>query len=177
MKKTNRLSLSCLAWLGRSTQLQLTATDARLYEIDHHWTRRIHSTRDDAYNVHNITPDPLSRIDSIHCNRSNQERGRVTGSRNKKPLQTACEYQDEKHNKNIENTYLFLTKTWKSETSDSRDSLVASASVASDATKLTGGDEDENEAPATLVAIPVCVSAPPEIEIEILDTEYLHSLC
>lgn len=53
---------------------------------------------------------------------------------------------------------------------------MASASVASDATKLTGGDEDDNEAPATLVAIPVCVSAPPEIEIEILDTEYLHSL-
>lgn len=79
------LALRCpVSLTGRSTQLQLTATDARLYEIDHHWTRRIHSTRDDAYKVHNITPDPLSRIDSIHCNRSNQERGRVTGPRNKK---------------------------------------------------------------------------------------------
>jgi hypothetical protein len=68
-------------------------------------------------------------------------------------IQTAYEYPDDKHKK-PENTYLFLAKTWKSETSDSRDSLVASASVASDATKLTGGDEDENEAPATLVAIP-----------------------
>jgi hypothetical protein len=37
------------------------------------------------------------------------------------------------------NTYLFdmyRTKTWKSETSDSRDSLVASATVASDAKKM-----------------------------------------
>jgi hypothetical protein len=86
------LALRCpVSLTGRSTQLQLTATYARLYEIDHHWTtpytrvtRLIHSTRDDAYKVHNITHDPLSRIDSIHCNRSNQERGRVTDPRNKK---------------------------------------------------------------------------------------------
>lgn len=115
MKKTNMLP--CLALPGlalrcpvsltrRSTQLQLTATDARLYEIDHHWTtpctrvtRLIHSTRDDAYKVHNITHDPLSRIDSIHCNRSNQERGRVTDPRNKEKIQTACEYPDDKQYK------------------------------------------------------------------------------
>jgi hypothetical protein len=48
---------------------------------------------------------------------------------------------------------------------------VASASVASDATKLTGGDEDENEAPATLVAIPFLFL----IETEILNTSTLSA--
>ena len=55
------------------------------------------------------------------------------GKKNKQELSsTECEYSLDQRIKRVRT---FVTKIWKSETSDSRDSLVASATVASDATK------------------------------------------